>query len=129
MKTFYNRFYEPRAHQNQRFEPENEEPSQTVQGEVLSISDLLKREINGMPIGRRPVQYMEVEDINEIHQWYRPITDLTDFHQLQEHHKALEMQIEAFEKYKKEQDKKDPENMEIFNEPKKQEKPEPKKEE
>lgn len=90
--------------------------SQTIQGETRTIAELLRKEVTGMPIGRRPVEYMEVEDIDKISEFYRPIVDLTDLQRLKEHNAALEYQINEFEKYKKEQDAIDPSQLEMFDE-------------
>lgn len=113
-KLFYRTHYAPGAKNPQHYET-NTMPSMTVEGEARTIAELLQKEISGMPIGRREVQYMEVDDINEISRFYRPIVDRTDLDELKAHNSALSKQIEAFEAYKKEQDKIDPDQLKIFN--------------
>ncbi|AXL14920.1 hypothetical protein [Microviridae sp.] len=88
--------------------------SQTVQGESLSIEELLKKEISGMPIGRREVQYLDAESINKISKYYRPIIDPTDLEELKRHNEALQFQIDEFEKHKEELDKDDPDQLKMF---------------
>jgi hypothetical protein len=113
-KLHYNHTYSPRVNGVNRYE-RADDPSETIQGDAMSIQEMMDRAVKGMPIGMKPVEYMEVDDINAIHKYYRPIVDLTDLDDLKRHADALEEQITAFEKYKSEQDAKDPEKMKIFN--------------
>ena len=62
----------------------NEDPSLTVQGESMTIQDLMKRARSGMPQHEfAPVDYIDVDDIDKINHFYRQGLDLTDLDDFQ----------------------------------------------
>lgn len=111
IRSHYNPLVSPTKYES------NDEESMTVQGEGYTIKELLSRAIEGLPLGRREVQYLDQEDLSKISQFYRPIVDMSDLDYLKEHNAALQFQIDKFEQHKKELDEIDPAQLDMFNSP------------
>lgn len=82
----------------------NEQPSQTVQGQSMTIKELFQRHREGQLIKERRYQYLDVEDIQNLEEFEfrRPNLDFTDLQRLVEQNKQrqkmLQEQIELSKK-------------------------------
>lgn len=86
-------------------------PSQTVQGQSMTIKELFKRHQEGQLIKQRRYQYLDVESIESLEEfeYRRPNLDFTDLQKLAEananRQKQLEEQIEISKKIKSQAEK------------------------
>lgn len=86
-------------------------PSQTVQGETLTIRQLFERAaIQGhFPIQETMATYMDVEDVTEITSMYKQGLDLTDLQSHAEHlaaaQQTIQLKLDKQIKLQKEADK------------------------
>jgi hypothetical protein len=80
-----------------RYEKKSDQASLTIQKPIETISDMLKREIAGEPIGRRPINYMPVSDVEQITEFYRPIFDPHDVRELKRHVDAVNKQYDELQ--------------------------------
>jgi len=93
MKTFQTR------NDLQRSKPErNNGKLVTVQNDAPSIRQLMERYANGIPLQFRQSEYLDVNDIRSINQFYSPALDLTDLDTLNTQVGLLQQTKEALEK-------------------------------
>lgn len=118
----YEHFYKTHYGKNeQKFEAVKGE-HETVEGEALSIAELLKREMNGIQGTRQNVFYMDNVDLDKITEFYRASHDLTDLETIINENKRiqkmLDSAIKAAEKKVKEEEipQKDPKQKDMFEE-------------
>jgi len=97
MLTYQNKSeYKPHKGEN------NNGKLMTVQNDAPSIRQLIERYANGIPLQFRQSEYLDVDDIRSINQFYSPALDLTDLDvlnaqvgRLEQTKAALEKQINA----------------------------------
>jgi len=70
----------------------------TVQNDAPSIRQLMERYANGIPLQFRQSEYLDVEDIRSINQFYSPALDLTDLDTLNAQIGQLDRTKQALEK-------------------------------
>lgn len=116
MKIFYKTAYGKKEQKFEKIEGEH----QTVEGEALTIAELLQREMNGIQGTRQNVFYMDNVDLDKINEFYRASHDLTDLEAIINENKRiqkmLDSAIKAAEKKVKEEEipQKDPQQKQIF---------------
>lgn len=75
------RNYRPNSTRREDF---TDVPSQTVQGDSYTIAEMFERYSNGIIPNQTPPVYMDVDDIEQINEFYNPgALDLTDLDRLQ----------------------------------------------
>lgn len=74
------------------------EESLTVPGETRSIKELLARQLQGMDPETRELNYLEVDDIDNIDQFFGPMEDLTSLDEIRDRIKAQMIQLQAADK-------------------------------
>lgn len=79
--------------------------SMTVQGESLTIAELIQRQLNGIDPRPGEAVYLDQEDLDKIGRHYRPLVDLTDLDELREENAAIELQIKRFQEAQKQKEK------------------------
>lgn len=95
-KLKYRSFYS-RGERTPNEKEVNTLPSETIQGEAKSIAELLQGELQGMSANRKEVFYMDVDDIDQITDFYRNPIDLTDIDRVKAYTKDLTTRLEQFE--------------------------------
>jgi len=78
----------------------NKLPSLTVQNDSLTISEIIRRYANGIPVQFKQSQYLDVQDIQSINRFYSPAIDLTDLDTLNEQIGHLNDAVNALQKQK-----------------------------
>lgn len=84
----YVRKKEERSHNNMK--------SETIQGESMSVKELIAKESAGNRPPRKNVMYMEVENIDQVTDFHRPLTDLTDIQEVIDHTNELTERIKIY---------------------------------
>lgn len=80
------------------------EPSQTIQGETVTIRELLNKHAMGQPIKARPGIYIDAE-LHDIDHYHRRDLDLTDIQKLKERNEHQMQKLQEAEKAWKQQQK------------------------
>ena len=80
----------------ERYYETNEKPSQTIQGQSMSIKELFKRHREGQLIKERKYQYLDVESIQNLEEfkYRRPDLDFTDLQKLVQQNKQRQQMLE-----------------------------------
>ena len=90
-------------------------PSQTIQGEALSMKEILERYAKGQQINSRNPIYLDAESLEYVNRYYNPgALDLTDLQGLNEHVDKLQ---QAVQQAIKERDKKQAEETQPTAQP------------
>lgn len=98
---YHNQYnYNSRVRPEDRYET-NEGPSMTIQGQALSVGEILERALGGVPPQQRNYEYFDVEDIDNINEMFTAGFDLTDLDELD---RRAAIFAEAIERAKEKRD-------------------------
>ena len=84
---------------------ENNEPSMTIKGQYMEMTDIIDRAMKGQEIERSDAQYFAPDDIMDINSLFRASLDLTDLDALKE--KTMHMNNKINQALKRKQDELD----------------------
>lgn len=79
----------------------NNEPSQTVPGEAMTIQQIMDRAMAGTPPEQSDAQYFDVDDVSQVDEFFSTGLDLTDIDRLNARATELMGAIEEAKKRKK----------------------------